>query len=328
MRNDSGDEPKEVARQYVAAVQAGDEQAIRNLFASEATWTLAGELPFAGVWKGRTAIIDQFLATAMSYYQPGSISLEITGMIAEQDQVVLQWTSRARTRDGRPYENGCIGVFTIRDGQIQDVREYMDTLYAHEVAFSDRRLDPPSQEVGDHADLRGRSERRDRRPGGAAAGGGRERGRRDDPFPDKVAAIESARCRTDPVRRVRRRGVALGRGRGSARTSVIESAHRSARRRGSDPDLGLRRSIECFGAGDSELLRRRGGRRRAWRILAQSIAWEPPGKRGASYREHETAVLDAGGVVVRYGQLYGPGTYFETETPPPPRIQIDDAATR
>ena len=64
------------------------------------------------------------------------------------------------------------------------------------------------------------------------------------------------------------------------------------------------------------------------RILAQSIAWEPPGKRGASYREHETAVLDAGGVVVRYGQLYGPGTYFETETPPPPRIQIDDAATR
>ena len=129
--------PKDVARQYVAAVQAGDEQAIRNLFATDATWTLAGELPISGVWEGRTAIIDQFLATAMSHYQPGSISLEITGMIAEHDQVVLQWISRARTRDGRPYENGCIGVFTIRDGQIQTVREYMDTLYASRVAFSD-----------------------------------------------------------------------------------------------------------------------------------------------------------------------------------------------
>jgi ketosteroid isomerase-like protein len=64
--------------------------------------------------------------------------MEITGMIAEDDQVVLQWTSRARTRDGQPYENGCIGVFTIREGKIQDVREYMDTLYAHEVALSDR----------------------------------------------------------------------------------------------------------------------------------------------------------------------------------------------
>jgi ketosteroid isomerase-like protein len=28
-------------------------------------------------------------------------------------------------------------VFTICDGQIQHVREYMDTLYAHDVAFGD-----------------------------------------------------------------------------------------------------------------------------------------------------------------------------------------------
>jgi hypothetical protein len=39
--------------------------------------------------------------------------------------------------------------------------------------------------------------------------------------------------------------------------------------------------------------------------------------------EHEQAVLDAGGVVVRYGQLYGPGTYYETD---PPRIHIDAVA--
>jgi len=135
---------KTVAAQYVAAVQAGDEHAIRDLFAPDATWTLAGELPISGVWKGRAAIIDEFLATAMSHYEPGSISLEITGMIAEHDRVVIQWTSRARTRDGRPYENGCIGVFTIRDGRIQYVREYMDTLYAHEVAFSDSNTGRPA----------------------------------------------------------------------------------------------------------------------------------------------------------------------------------------
>jgi uncharacterized protein len=128
---------KTVAKRYVSAAEAGEEHAIRDLFAQDATWTLAGELPISGVWKGRDAIVDEFLATAMSYYEPGSVSLEITGMIAEHDHVVMQWTSRARTRDGRPYENGCIGVFTIRDGQIQEVREYMDTLYAREVAFSD-----------------------------------------------------------------------------------------------------------------------------------------------------------------------------------------------
>jgi uncharacterized protein len=127
-----------VLHRYVAAVQAGDEQAVRELFTEDATWRLdAGNLPLSGTWEGRDTIIGEFLATALSHYEPGSVSLEITSMIADHDQVVLQWTSRARTLDGRPYENDCIGVFKIRDGQIQGVREYMDTLYAHDVVFSD-----------------------------------------------------------------------------------------------------------------------------------------------------------------------------------------------
>ena len=64
------------------------------------------------------------------------------------------------------------------------------------------------------------------------------------------------------------------------------------------------------------------------RILAQSIAWEQPGDRGVTTREFESSVLNVGGVVIRYGRLYGPGTYFETEKPSPPRIQIDEAVTR
>jgi ketosteroid isomerase-like protein len=129
---------KTALRRYVSAVEAGDEQAIRDLFADDATWTLAaGDLPISGTWAGRDTILGGFLATALSHYEPGSVSLEITGMIAEGDRVVLQWTSRARTRDGYPYENECIGVFTIHGGKIQAVREYMDTLYARDTAFGE-----------------------------------------------------------------------------------------------------------------------------------------------------------------------------------------------
>jgi hypothetical protein len=40
-------------------------------------------------------------------------------------------------------------------------------------------------------------------------------------------------------------------------------------------------------------------------------------------------VLDAGGVVVRYGTFYGPGTYSGSDRiPPPPRIHVDEAARR
>lgn len=129
---------RSVLHRYVAAVQAGDNEEIRELFAEDATWTIhAGALPISGTWTGRDAIIDEFLAQAMAHYEPGSVSIEITGMIAEHDHVVLEWTSRARTREGRNYENGCAGVFTILDGKIQAVREYMDTLYASQVAFTE-----------------------------------------------------------------------------------------------------------------------------------------------------------------------------------------------
>jgi nucleoside-diphosphate-sugar epimerase len=66
----------------------------------------------------------------------------------------------------------------------------------------------------------------------------------------------------------------------------------------------------------------------AARFLAQSIAWTAPSG-GEAIAEHERLVLDAGGVVVRYGTFYGAGTYSGSDRiPPPPRIHVDDAARR
>lgn len=61
------------------------------------------------------------------------------------------------------------------------------------------------------------------------------------------------------------------------------------------------------------------------RFLAQSIAWRPAG-RAAAVDELERQVLDADGVVIRYGQLYGPGTFYEHTVPPHPRIHVATAA--
>lgn len=64
----------------------------------------------------------------------------------------------------------------------------------------------------------------------------------------------------------------------------------------------------------------------ARRFLAQSIAWNPPAG-GEAVAEHERLVLEADGVVLRYGAFYGPGTYSGSDrVPPPPRIHVDEAA--
>ncbi len=67
----------------------------------------------------------------------------------------------------------------------------------------------------------------------------------------------------------------------------------------------------------------------AERLLAQSIAWIPGG--GAESRQiHEQQVLDYGGVVLRYGMFYGPGTYHEDGRPAEgsPWIEVGAAARR
>lgn len=66
----------------------------------------------------------------------------------------------------------------------------------------------------------------------------------------------------------------------------------------------------------------------ARRFLAQSIAWRLPPDRQPALDDFEHAVLAADGVVVRYGQFYGPGTYFETELPAEPRVSVAEAARR
>jgi len=61
-------------------------------------------------------------------------------------------------------------------------------------------------------------------------------------------------------------------------------------------------------------------------VVTQSVAWTIPGEGGDAVRAMEDAVLAIDGVVVRYGQLYGPGTFYPDTVPPRPRIHVDDAA--
>lgn len=65
------------------------------------------------------------------------------------------------------------------------------------------------------------------------------------------------------------------------------------------------------------------------KILAQSVAWQlPDGPDAQAVAELERSVLAEGGVVLRYGQFYGPGTYNEQAPPDGPRVDIDRAAER
>jgi nucleoside-diphosphate-sugar epimerase len=65
------------------------------------------------------------------------------------------------------------------------------------------------------------------------------------------------------------------------------------------------------------------------KILAQSVAWQlPDGPDALAVADLERSVLAENGVVLSYGQFYGPGTYNEQQRPDEPRVHIDRAAER
>lgn len=66
----------------------------------------------------------------------------------------------------------------------------------------------------------------------------------------------------------------------------------------------------------------------ATRLVAQSVAWELDGEGGDAKAEMERLVIEFGGVVMRYGMFYGPGTYQEQRPESGPSIHIEEAARR
>jgi nucleoside-diphosphate-sugar epimerase len=61
-------------------------------------------------------------------------------------------------------------------------------------------------------------------------------------------------------------------------------------------------------------------------VVAQSVAWQLSEHGARAIAHLESAVLSFPGTVLRYGQWYGPGTYYASGKPAVPRIQIDAAA--
>ena len=128
---------KAVVQGYLDALVAGDLDRVRASFAPDATWTIYGDLPIAGPWHGRDAIVDDFLTTVGGgLFEAGSgPHFEFPTLIGEGDTVALEWRVAARSAAGAEYRNNYCGIFVVRDGQIAAIREYLDSDYARRVLF-------------------------------------------------------------------------------------------------------------------------------------------------------------------------------------------------
>jgi ketosteroid isomerase-like protein len=128
-------EALDVALRWAESFNGGDVEAIRATFAPEATWWLGGDLPVAGTYVGRDAVMDEFLARGIDLYEPGTLRFEVVNTIAQGDQVMLELEVTGRSAAGAEYRNHYAFVVTVAGGKVRAVREYLDTLYAYRVLW-------------------------------------------------------------------------------------------------------------------------------------------------------------------------------------------------
>ena len=120
-----------LVRDYLDAICRGDHARALEAFAEDATWKTPPSMPWPAVFHGRRAIFDEYFAVDKGLFKTGmeEYDLELTNVVASGHCVVVEMTHRSVGLNDMPYETEHCLVFEVRDGRIQAVREYIDSLY-------------------------------------------------------------------------------------------------------------------------------------------------------------------------------------------------------
>ena len=101
--------------------------------ADNATWWVAGrpeQFPLAGTkTKAQFTELLKGIGSAM----PKGLKITPKGITAEGDRVALEAESYGEHANGKVYNNLYHFLIEVREGKIQAVREYLDTIHAKDV---------------------------------------------------------------------------------------------------------------------------------------------------------------------------------------------------
>jgi ketosteroid isomerase-like protein len=127
---------KELVRQFFEHTSKNEFDAALDLMADSATYWVAGhpeEHPGSG-----TLTKAQYgtLVSRVPETFPDGMVVRPTAFTAEGDRVAVEANLDVRTKDGKPYTQQYHYLFEIRDGKIQAVRMYLDTLHVKTVLSS------------------------------------------------------------------------------------------------------------------------------------------------------------------------------------------------
>jgi uncharacterized protein len=117
---------KQRVRDVMSAMSQGRVAPLLEAMAEDVSWRWMGVNQWSRTFEGKQTVVDKLFAGATDALDPSS-SIEVHGIHADDDCVVVEHSGRNEMPDGRRYDNNYCWIFRFQDGLIQEVREYMDT---------------------------------------------------------------------------------------------------------------------------------------------------------------------------------------------------------
>jgi ketosteroid isomerase-like protein len=116
----------QVALGLLDAFTQGDVDRIVGLLAEDAQWWTGGSIP--GVSGTRTkAEVAAAVAGMADLSVTGTLPTTVHRTLAQGDLVAIEATTDARFTNGKAYQNQYMFLIRVRDTEIVEVKEYMDT---------------------------------------------------------------------------------------------------------------------------------------------------------------------------------------------------------
>lgn len=112
--------PIDVVADYFAALAAGRVEDALAAFSAEVAWHQPGENRFSGVHNGPAAV--GALLAGMMQVSGGSFSVEPTGPLMVNGELVVAPVRFTGGRDGLALDQSGVDLLTVRDGRIVEVR--------------------------------------------------------------------------------------------------------------------------------------------------------------------------------------------------------------
>lgn len=130
--NNTAEDNKAIVAEFMEVFSAGDVEKILSYLSDSATWWVAGTIEGISGTKNKTEF-GEMLGGLSQLSTSGAIRLTPHAWAAEGDRVAVETESYAELTNGRIYNNRYHFVFVLRDGRIEQVKEYLDTEHTRAV---------------------------------------------------------------------------------------------------------------------------------------------------------------------------------------------------